>query len=186
MTDASSEFREWLDVLDDEGRPVRRATRAECHRLGLPHRVVHVLVLHPDCDRLLLQRRSATKATHPGLWDTPVGGHVDAGEAPPDAARREMREEIGIDGGDDLLRLHEYRFEGDPLDRELVVTYGIAHPGPFSPDPAEVSEVAFFDRAAIEDLVAAGETTPHFNAQWGVFLDHGGFRTRTRLRSPRH
>lgn len=186
MTDASSERREWLDVLDGDGRPVRRATRAECHRLGLPHRVVHVLVMHPERELLLLQRRSATKASHPGLWDTPVGGHVDAGEAPLVAAGREMREELGIVHGGELRLLHEYRFDDVPLDREHVLAYAIAHPGPFAPDPAEVSEVSFLDGTEIEALIALRATTPHFNAQWRMFLEHGGFRMRTGLRSPRH
>jgi mutator protein MutT len=46
--------------------------------------------------RVLLGLRRADRATYPGVWDLP-GGHVEPGESPPAAARRELREELGIE-----------------------------------------------------------------------------------------
>jgi 16S rRNA (adenine1518-N6/adenine1519-N6)-dimethyltransferase len=45
---------------------------------------------------LLLQRRSRLKDAHPGVWDSSVAGHLDAGEGYREAAIREMEEEMGI------------------------------------------------------------------------------------------
>ena len=46
--------------------------------------------------RVLILRRGATAPWKPGMWNLP-GGAVDPGESPEDAARRECREECGID-----------------------------------------------------------------------------------------
>jgi 8-oxo-dGTP pyrophosphatase MutT (NUDIX family) len=47
---------------------------------------------------VLVTRRSSGLRVHPGQFALP-GGHVDEGEALTDAARRELREELGVDVG---------------------------------------------------------------------------------------
>ena len=86
---------EIFDVVDEEDRVVRQATRAEVHRDGLLHRAVHVFAVNRRGE-LLLQRRSHLKDVHPGVWDSSVAGHLDAGEDYAAAALREMEEEMGI------------------------------------------------------------------------------------------
>lgn len=58
----------------------------------------HVIVaaLLRDGDRVLLCHRSPTRRWYPNVWDFP-GGHVEQGEQPADALRRELLEELGID-----------------------------------------------------------------------------------------
>ena len=46
--------------------------------------------------RILLGHRHPRRRRYPDRWDL-VGGHVEPGEQPVDAARRECREEIGVD-----------------------------------------------------------------------------------------
>jgi 8-oxo-dGTP diphosphatase len=46
--------------------------------------------------RILAMRRSRRKRAAPGAWEV-LSGRVEPGEAPPDAARREAREESGFD-----------------------------------------------------------------------------------------
>ena len=45
--------------------------------------------------RVLLCHRTAQRAWYPDCWDV-AGGHVEPGESPRDAARRECHEELGI------------------------------------------------------------------------------------------
>jgi isopentenyl-diphosphate delta-isomerase len=82
---------ELFDVVDSV---VSQAPRREVHARKLLHRAIHVLV-HDSSGRLFLQRRSLSKETSPGCWDSSCSGHVDAGEDYLIAARRELGEELG-------------------------------------------------------------------------------------------
>lgn len=86
---------ELLDIVDAAGEPtgVQRA-KADIHRLGLPHRDVHVWIT--DGENVLEQQRAWDKKIMPGEWDIAVGGHVEAGESYLDAAMRETEEELGL------------------------------------------------------------------------------------------
>ncbi len=55
-------------------------------------------VLHDAHGRVLVQLREPDKP-YGGMWGL-VGGHIDPGETPEDAARREVREETGFAVGD--------------------------------------------------------------------------------------
>ncbi len=46
-------------------------------------------------ERLLVVRRSALARGEPGTWELP-GGRLEFGEAPEDALRRELQEEVGL------------------------------------------------------------------------------------------
>jgi 16S rRNA (adenine1518-N6/adenine1519-N6)-dimethyltransferase len=88
---------EVFDVVDEEDRVTGQATRREVHEKGLLHRAVHVFVVNRHGE-LLLQKRSRFKDQHPGVWDSSVAGHLDAGEDYAAAAMRELEEEMGITG----------------------------------------------------------------------------------------
>ncbi|MEM7337235.1 MAG: NUDIX domain-containing protein [Actinomycetota bacterium] len=45
--------------------------------------------------RVLLCHRHPDRQWYPDVWDLP-GGHIDDGEAPSDALRRELQEELGV------------------------------------------------------------------------------------------
>lgn len=87
--------KELLDIVDAAGNPTgEQREKAEIHRLGLPHRDVHVWVT--DGQNVLQQQRALDKKIMPGAWDIAVGGHVGAGESYLDAAVRETEEELGL------------------------------------------------------------------------------------------
>lgn len=161
---------ERLDILDESDQVIGSRERSEVHARGLAHRAVHILV-RDRAGRLLLQLRSLHKDTAPGLWDTSVGGHVQAGDAPLASALREAREELGIAlTVSDLSPLPSHRVDL-PHDRERVSNWEAIHEGPFHPDPAEVADIRWFDAAQIRDLVASRACTPHFRLQWDAWLE---------------
>jgi isopentenyl-diphosphate delta-isomerase type 1 len=85
---------EYMDIVNEADEVVGRDTRANVHARHEIHRGVHVFILNPRGE-LLLQCRSATRATYPGYWDASVGGQVATGETYLAAARRELMEELG-------------------------------------------------------------------------------------------
>jgi len=56
--------------------------------------VVHALIVNPDKQVLMAHRPPNKKK--PLLWEYP-GGKVEPGEKPPEAVRREVKEELDID-----------------------------------------------------------------------------------------
>lgn len=84
-----------VDEVDEHdqptGRLVSRAVVCAGSSLVL-HRCVGIYAFD-SAGRLLVQTHKKT-----GLYDHSVGGHVDAGEDYPTAARREAAEELGLTG----------------------------------------------------------------------------------------
>lgn len=74
---------------------------------GALHASSHVWIVREGVDGLevLLQLRAQDKATWPGYWDISAAGHVDFGESAFEAAKRETREEIGVEIDDNALSL---------------------------------------------------------------------------------
>jgi 8-oxo-dGTP pyrophosphatase MutT (NUDIX family) len=127
----------WLTVWHDE------VTRPD----GSPgvYGVVHMtnlaagaLVLD-EADRVLLvgQHRYALDAYS---WEIPEGG-VPAGETALDGARRELREETGVEATDwrELARIHLSNSVSDELAVVFLAT-GLTH-GTAEPDPTEDLEI---------------------------------------------
>jgi isopentenyldiphosphate isomerase len=158
-------------VTDDDSTVLGPVERRWVHgNPSLIHRSAHVLVLHPVEGTLLLQKRSAAKDTYPGRWDTSVGGHVSFGQSYEEAALREAREELGVDLDPASLEyLHLLRFRSAE-ESENTATFLCLHPGPFTPDPDEISELRFWTRSDIEAALGTDVFTPHFEQEFAAFL----------------
>ncbi len=155
---------EWFDLVDEQGRVCGRALRSECHgNPALIHQAVHVFVFHPD-GRLFLQKRSMRKDTQPGKWDTSVGGHVDAGESPDAAARRELREELGLADVEPEF-LYEYLWRC-PVESERICSYRLLHEGPFSLQQEEIDDGRFWSASEMDAALGTGVFTPNFEQEW--------------------
>lgn len=91
---------ELWDAYDRDGNCVPGTlVRGEPIPAGLYHMVCCVLVRHVDGD-FLLMRRSPEKKTFPNIWEIGAGGSTIQGETAEESARRELREETGIDRGE--------------------------------------------------------------------------------------
>jgi isopentenyldiphosphate isomerase len=94
MNNVISQKEEWLDVVDDNDVVIGLGSRYDIHKIGLPHREVHVW-LFDESKNLYFQKSPAHKSSA-GLYDASIGGHVDKGEDYLTAAIRETKEESGL------------------------------------------------------------------------------------------
>jgi len=69
-------------------------------------------LIFDDQDRLFLVRRAPDRALFGGSWDV-VGGHVEPGETPAEALRREVREETGWQVAGVVAELPPWTWQGD-------------------------------------------------------------------------
>lgn len=81
-----------VDLLD---RPSGTIEKLEAHRQGLLHRAVSVFIFNAGGE-WLLQRRAGGKYHSAGLWSNTCCTHPYPEERPEDAARRRLKEEMGL------------------------------------------------------------------------------------------
>ena len=154
---------EYFDIVDENDQVIGIAPRSRCHGdPSLIHRTAHVVVLHPDGQRILLQKRAMTKDIQPGKWDTAVGGHLAHGESYEDGARREMSEELGLPCDLPLKFLFRSEIRNE-IESENVGIFLLVSDGPFHFQQEEIDEVRFFTR---KELVAhADDFTPNLRRE---------------------
>ena len=154
---------ELFDVVDENDVPIGTAKRAEVHAKNLIHRAVHVFVLNRHGD-LYLQKRSRLKDMNPGVWDSSVSGHLDAGEDYLQAAVRELGEEIGITANaEDLEHIAAVKPSAE-TGWEHVHVFLTRHNGAVNFPAAEIESMMPFPIAEIKAWMAAspGDFSPAF------------------------
>lgn len=88
---------EYIDIFDENNNPTGEIKeKTQAHEDGNFHRTAHVWIIN-DNNELLLQKRSATKKSHPNCWDISAAGHIRAGESVTEGAIRELKEELGVE-----------------------------------------------------------------------------------------
>ncbi|MEU2032766.1 NUDIX hydrolase [Nocardia amamiensis] len=144
---------DWLHRTDDIFRRIKPTEPS-------PHLVAYAVLTDPDGRAVFLGRHH-----NAGLW-LPMGGHLEPGEHPLDAARREAREELGIDPDFSVVGT-------DPLFLTITTTVGRT-PGhvdvsmwhvirgdrshAYALDPAEFGDGRWWDI----DLYGVPQSDPHF------------------------
>jgi len=87
---------EYFDVVDENDIVVDKRLGGECLDKGLLHRAVVTFVSNSRGE-VYLQRRAGDLRFYPGYWTASCTGHVSAGETYLEGAKRELKEELGIE-----------------------------------------------------------------------------------------
>lgn len=157
-------LKEKFPIVDEEGCVIGSATRGECHNGSrLLHPVVHLHVFNTAGD-IYLQKRPEWKDIQPGKWDTAVGGHMDYGETPEEALRREVREELGITDFTPEF-IGKYVFDSK-RERELVYVNRTIYDGPVRPSTEELDGGRFWTMAEIREAMGKDILTPNFESEF--------------------
>ncbi|MEU0536146.1 NUDIX domain-containing protein [Amycolatopsis tolypomycina] len=113
---------ELVALYDQAGAVVGSTTRARVRAGALWHAAGVVLVRSGDGTAVYVHLRTPGKDVFPSTWDCWAGGMVAAGETPAECARRELAEELGVQGvepvplftkvyDDGRNRCHNFAFE---------------------------------------------------------------------------
>ncbi len=161
----------WPEQADDPARPLSSKPLGAIERgvvrpLGLLTKAVHLNGWSQD-GRLWVARRSLTKATDPGMWDTLVGGLISSQEDVQVGLVREADEEAGLEPEDiagrtplrTIARMLRQVPEGyqaeDVLTCECVLP---PHVTPKNRD-GEVMEIQLIAPSSIFNMLAQGAFT---------------------------
>ena len=173
---------EYVILVDPQNREVGRMEKLEAHEKGVLHRAFSVFLFNSK-GQTLLQQRAASKYHSPLLWTNTVCSHQRAGESNGDAARRRLREELGLDSRDLDLEdvfsfVYKATFDNGLTEHELDhVLVGKISSYTEEWDPAEVESVRW---ATLEEIALEMEQNPeHFTAWFRIIFNE--YRNRLSL-----
>ena len=158
---------ERVDVVDEQDRIVRQATRVEMRAGRLRHRCVFVLLFNSR-SQLFVHQRTPTKDIYAGYYDVAFGGVVAAGEDYDQAARRELAEEAGVDAP--LRRIFGFQFDDSGSHLNGVV-YTATHDGPLRLQASEVTSGRWLDLDAVIELTQRESFCPDGIEALRLYLD---------------
>jgi 8-oxo-dGTP pyrophosphatase MutT (NUDIX family) len=148
---------EMVAIVDRDNHVVDAAPRAVMRAQGLIHRATYILVFSSKGE-LFVQERTMTKDIFPGFYDLCTGGVVVAGEEYEPSARRELKEEIGVEV-EELTFLFD--FYGEYAGQKVWGrAYSAFSDGPFTLQAEEVSSGGFYGREELERLIREKPCTP--------------------------
>ena len=115
---------EYIDIFDENNNPIGTIKeKQQAHEDGNFHRTAHIWIIN-DKDELLLQKRSASKKSHPNCWDISGAGHIKAGEIVIDGAIRELKEELRVEAEEkDLQYIATIKSTKNPKNMEFAYVY---------------------------------------------------------------
>ena len=115
---------EYIDIFDENNNSTGKIKeKTKAHEDGDFHRTAHIWIIN-DKKELLIQKRSATKKSHPNCWDISGAGHIRAGESVIDGAIRELKEELGVIATEkDLEHIGTIKSTKNPKNMEFQYVY---------------------------------------------------------------
>lgn len=135
---------ELVVLLDDDGRTIGSAPKAQVHHTCTPLHLAFSCYLFDDAGRVLLTRRAVHKRTFPGIWTNACCGHPAPGESLPDAVTRRVRQELGVGVADLRCVLPDFRYRAVAADgvveNEVCPVFCGTALGPVQADPDEVAD----------------------------------------------
>ncbi|MDP2749879.1 MAG: NUDIX domain-containing protein [Nanoarchaeota archaeon] len=146
---------EFLDIVNKNDEVIGKEERNKAHEKHLLHRAV-IIIIANDKRQILLQLRKSTKKQYPLFWAGSVNGHISSGETSIKAAKKEMKEELGIETKFEFV--DKFIIDNE-VEHEMVTIFYAKSNGPFKIDKSESEKVEFIDvgKLRAHDL----KMTPH-------------------------
>ncbi|MFE3179582.1 NUDIX hydrolase [Streptomyces violascens] len=127
---------ERVERVDEQDRVIGVAERGEAVRQGWLYRMAMVLCRDAS-GRYLVHRRPDSSSRFPGEYSWLVAGAVGVGEPYEDAARRELREELGVEA--EVRPLFKFLCDGELSPYWFSVYETVMEEEDVAPDASEVA-----------------------------------------------
>lgn len=138
--------------------------KMQAHENGILHRAFSVFLFNKNGD-MLLQKRASEKYHSPEQWTNACCSHPRAEETYLQAAKRRIKEELGIDC--DLEEKFWFIYKADVgqnlWEHELDHVFTGIYEGDFNLNPEEVAEVRYI---SMEDLDKEIKQNPEHFTEW--------------------
>lgn len=157
-------MKEQVVLVNEDDEFLGMMEKMEAHRKGLLHRAFSIF-LYDSQGKMLLQRRASGKYHSPGRWTNAVCSHPKEGETYLDAAKRRLKEELGIETKIEEKFYFIYKADvGQGLwEHELDYVFEGRFEGEFHLNQDEVSEVKYL---SIEQIERELEKNPDRYTEW--------------------
>ena len=146
-------MKEYFWVVDEEDNIIGKETREKCHNEKLIHRSVYIFLINSR-NEMFLQKRAKSKDLYAGYFTGSATGHVDYGENYDQAARRELKEELGLDIS--LKRVSKFRTSSE-IENEMSTLYFCCYDGKIVFNRKEISQGIFMNLKKVEEHIENGE-----------------------------
>jgi isopentenyl-diphosphate Delta-isomerase len=167
-----------LILVDEADREIGYMDRSRCHAGGgMLHRAFSLLIFNGRGE-LLLQQRSLGKQLWPLHWSNSCCSHPRRAESIEAAARRRLREELGLSCPLHFLFKFQYQAQYDSAgaENELCSVFIGRASGPVIINPSEISAWRWISPEALHLEMAGperGQFTPWFRLEWErVWREH--------------
>jgi 16S rRNA (adenine1518-N6/adenine1519-N6)-dimethyltransferase len=141
-----------ITFVDAKDNVIGVGSKEDAWSKGIIARISRIYVFNSQGE-FLLQKRSDNHPSAPGKWDQSAAGHVDEGESYFEAALREAKEELGIEGLE-LQELKKYytdeKDEADKIKKRFNMLYKTVYDGEINFGEDEVSETKWIQLSELE------------------------------------
>lgn len=159
-----------LILVDENDQEVGYASKREVHQgEGILHRAFSIFLFN-TAGEVLLQQRAQEKPLWPGYWSNSCCSHPRKGEEVHAAARRRLKQELGLES--DFRYLYKFQYFapfGDKgAERELCWVYaGIEDREP-TVNPTEVAATRYVAPQKLDEEMRNNpeQFTPWFHLEW--------------------
>lgn len=151
-------------LVDANDNAIGTMEKMEAHEKGLLHRAFSVLIFNSKRE-LLIQKRASTKYHSGGLWTNTCCSHPTPQESIEQAAKRRLKEEMGIEA--EPAFTYKFIYKTD-LDKNLI-EHEVDHvlTAQFDGEPkVNENEVEDWKYVGLKELQRDAQDNPHLYTEW--------------------